>query len=135
MRRRPPRSTRTDTRLPYTTLFRSVAAAGEGGAFVGGSRRPLGGRLRRRVAAAAGRAEEISEPQGHRLHGRRRRPRAARPGAAAPPADHPHRRPRPAPAHARVCAAAGAALPPPPARGGGGGPAAAVGPEDRKRVG
>src|SRR3546814_13096030 len=24
MRRRPPRSTRTDTRVPYTTLFRSV---------------------------------------------------------------------------------------------------------------
>src|SRR3546814_6213808 len=28
MRRRPPRSTRTDTRFPYTTLFRSEAAAG-----------------------------------------------------------------------------------------------------------
>src|SRR3546814_18197803 len=27
MRRRPPRSTRTDTLLPYTTLFRSGAAA------------------------------------------------------------------------------------------------------------
>src|SRR3546814_19946627 len=27
MIRRPPRSTRTDTRLPYTTLFRSVAVA------------------------------------------------------------------------------------------------------------
>src|SRR3546814_1147469 len=27
MRRRPPRSTRTDTRLPYTTLFRSKQAA------------------------------------------------------------------------------------------------------------
>src|SRR3546814_13990447 len=26
MIRRPPKSTRTDTRLPYTTLFRSVAA-------------------------------------------------------------------------------------------------------------
>src|SRR3546814_18650539 len=25
MRRRPPRSTRTDTRFPYTTLFRSIA--------------------------------------------------------------------------------------------------------------
>src|SRR3546814_19622150 len=31
MRRRPPRSTRTDTLFPYTTLFRS-GAAGEGGA-------------------------------------------------------------------------------------------------------
>src|SRR3546814_3345770 len=29
MIRRPPRSTRTDTLFPYTTLFRSVAAAGE----------------------------------------------------------------------------------------------------------
>src|SRR3546814_20519916 len=28
MRRRPPRSTRTDTLLPYTTLFRSLAAGG-----------------------------------------------------------------------------------------------------------
>src|SRR3546814_7625218 len=27
MRRRPPRSTRTDTLFPYTTLFRSVASA------------------------------------------------------------------------------------------------------------
>src|SRR3546814_17177910 len=31
MRRRPPRSTRTDTRCPYTTLFRSAAE----GAMVG----------------------------------------------------------------------------------------------------
>src|SRR3546814_15048656 len=30
MIRRPPRSTRTDTRLPYTTLFRSGAAASPG---------------------------------------------------------------------------------------------------------
>src|SRR3546814_2832844 len=29
MIRRPPRSTRTDTRFPYTTLFRSGAAAGD----------------------------------------------------------------------------------------------------------
>src|SRR3546814_14370387 len=31
MIRRPPRSTRTDTLFPYTTLFRSIAAAGDGG--------------------------------------------------------------------------------------------------------
>src|SRR3546814_93430 len=31
MRRRPPRSTRTDTLLPYTTLFRSEVRDGEGG--------------------------------------------------------------------------------------------------------
>src|SRR3546814_17719976 len=30
MIRRPPRSTRTDTLFPYTTLFRSVAKAGDG---------------------------------------------------------------------------------------------------------
>src|SRR3546814_18875405 len=30
MIRRPPRSTRTDTRFPYTTLFRSDGAAGAG---------------------------------------------------------------------------------------------------------
>src|SRR3546814_14174816 len=29
MRRRPPRSTRTDTLFPYTTLFRSVGADGD----------------------------------------------------------------------------------------------------------
>src|SRR3546814_4608394 len=31
MIRRPPRSTRTDTLLPYTTLFRSIARAVKGG--------------------------------------------------------------------------------------------------------
>src|SRR3546814_11089661 len=31
MIRRPPRSTRTDTLFPYTTLFRSVDALGRGG--------------------------------------------------------------------------------------------------------
>src|SRR3546814_10936013 len=31
MRRRPPVSTRTDTLFPYTTLFRSLIAAGSGG--------------------------------------------------------------------------------------------------------
>src|SRR3546814_18108483 len=31
MIRRPPRSTRTDTLFPYTTLFRSTAAGGGGG--------------------------------------------------------------------------------------------------------
>src|SRR3546814_12913862 len=43
MLRRPPRSTRTDTLFPYTTLFRSVRAAGGGGpgrgARAGGGRR------------------------------------------------------------------------------------------------
>src|SRR3546814_5726629 len=31
MIRRPPRSTRTDTLFPYTTLFRSIITTGEGG--------------------------------------------------------------------------------------------------------
>src|SRR3546814_8193000 len=34
MIRRPPRSTRTDTRLPYTTLFRSLGERGEAGIAV-----------------------------------------------------------------------------------------------------
>src|SRR3546814_5265284 len=34
MIRRPPRSTRTDTLLPYTTLFRSACAAGKGPAVL-----------------------------------------------------------------------------------------------------
>src|SRR3546814_8410559 len=34
MRRRPPRSTRTDTRFPYTTLFRSCVASQEGDAII-----------------------------------------------------------------------------------------------------
>src|SRR3546814_9021612 len=42
MIRRPPRSTRTDTLFPYTTLFRSQAAAGLG--IVEGSRVRLGNR-------------------------------------------------------------------------------------------
>src|SRR3546814_9879353 len=33
MIRRPPRSTRTDTLFPYTTLFRSVCRGGREGAF------------------------------------------------------------------------------------------------------
>src|SRR3546814_16572473 len=47
MIRRPPRSTRTDTLFPYTTLFRSARAPA---------------RLYRRSGGAAGRASE------HRLH-------------------------------------------------------------------
>src|SRR3546814_5581820 len=35
MIRRPPRSTRTDTLFPYTTLFRSCRALGEQGGYCG----------------------------------------------------------------------------------------------------
>src|SRR3546814_3454417 len=52
MIRRPPRSTRTDTLFPYTTLFRSRAAAAAGRA----RRRAGAGRARRR--RARGRSEE-----------------------------------------------------------------------------
>src|SRR6056297_4153749 len=38
MIRRPPRSTRTDTLFPYTTLFRSLRGAAQSGAPAGGSR-------------------------------------------------------------------------------------------------
>src|SRR3546814_17244274 len=39
MFRRPPRSTRTDTRFPYTTLFRADEMQLDVGAIVGGERR------------------------------------------------------------------------------------------------
>src|SRR3546814_9213383 len=59
MMRRPPRSTRTDTLFPYTTLFRSGAAAravDHGAHHVGGDReadadRAAGARIDRRVDA------------------------------------------------------------------------------------
>src|SRR3546814_2276586 len=51
MRRRPPRSTRTDTLFPYTTLFRSLAL-----------RCPLGQRQ------AAGDREDPAEIDRHHLH-------------------------------------------------------------------
>src|SRR3546814_9663363 len=48
MVRRPPRSTRTDTRFPYTTLFRSPDGRGSGG-----------GVLRRADLGCTGRAREL----------------------------------------------------------------------------
>src|SRR3546814_17801715 len=44
MRRRPPRSTRTDTLFPYTTLFRSpnlTAVTGETASFLAGGEFPI----------------------------------------------------------------------------------------------
>src|SRR3546814_11087959 len=41
MRRRPPRSTRTDTLCPYTTLFRSAYAMAKQGYVVGGFNRVI----------------------------------------------------------------------------------------------
>src|SRR3546814_4902335 len=48
MIRRPPRSTRTDTLFPYTTLFRSVRRGGVGRAIL------VGGRSRAAAVAVAG---------------------------------------------------------------------------------
>src|SRR3546814_2279888 len=48
MIRRPPRSTRTDTLFPYTTLFRSVALAAHLGGPTGRQADGAGGRRHRR---------------------------------------------------------------------------------------
>src|SRR3546814_7940514 len=69
MIRRPPRSTRTDTLLPYTTLFRSVAPAhparrypeGQGPAAQRESRHHKVGRTRRRAGPRS--EEHTSELQ------------------------------------------------------------------------
>src|SRR3546814_8367097 len=77
MIRRPPRSTRTDTLFPYTTLFRSVGPVADAGRLLRGKRHRAGGRtdrdrgglrhrrldpqsgaLLRRVRAQADRSEE-----------------------------------------------------------------------------
>src|SRR3546814_8219123 len=81
MIRRPPRSTRTDTLFPYTTLFRSIAAAGaacRGGIFLCGRDRHR--RLAPPAPAAACR---------RRRRARRRSPARA---AAAGPLLHGHPR-------------------------------------------
>src|SRR3546814_6359117 len=56
MIRRPPRSTRTDTLFPYTTLFRSPGSSGGSRGTVSGQ--PLR-RSRRGCAAAAGRQGRV----------------------------------------------------------------------------
>src|SRR3546814_13927724 len=78
MIRRPPRSTRTDTLFPYTTLFRSATHGGGNGCVPGPSSREklLGGQRHHRLAArldlAAERAgvghEALGEiARGHKL--------------------------------------------------------------------
>src|SRR3546814_14248550 len=54
MIRRPPRSTRTDTLFPYTTLFRSVRLVGESHA----GKRPA---MARRTEGKSKRGEEVRE--------------------------------------------------------------------------
>src|SRR3546814_1521441 len=59
MIRRPPRSTRTDTLFPYTTLFRSTSAVASSTAIKQGAARPMRPRSwSRRVTAPAPRSEE-----------------------------------------------------------------------------
>src|SRR3546814_12645942 len=118
MRRRPPRSTRTDTLCPYTTLFRSVDAA------VRAARAARTGRTVARCAAAAGaagagpdlrqvRPDPVDAPRpgaagrgrrtlgtpGPGRHGRRRHRAAYHPAVAAtrPRRPPPGLRPPPAP--------------------------------------
>src|SRR3546814_2222217 len=68
MCRRPPRSTRTDTLFPYTTLFRSVRASGQrrtGAGECAGSGRSAG--------PAAGAARGHGAVRSHRSAGRKGR--------------------------------------------------------------
>src|SRR3546814_13201938 len=66
MIRRPPRSTRTDTLFPYTTLFRSGLdeRAGESPAIEEGEEGQ--NHLRHREQAVIGRIEQANHDQGHR---------------------------------------------------------------------
>src|SRR3546814_3147193 len=76
MIRRPPRSTRTDTLFPYTTLFRSACGKGDGGvsgrgwhALDHGKTQPLSAS---RARLSAGRARRRWIAHGHRLRPQRR---------------------------------------------------------------
>src|SRR3546814_16058360 len=62
MIRRPPRSTRTDTLFPYTTLFRS--AVGTGGRGVAVFRRYSGAPRANRKRVAAGRGDRLCRSAG-----------------------------------------------------------------------
>src|SRR3546814_3959329 len=72
MIRRPPRSTRTDTLFPYTTLFRSARAADERlGARQEGHRRGADACVRRRLGAArSGQYRRRDRRRGSREGGR-----------------------------------------------------------------
>src|SRR3546814_3571320 len=64
MIRRPPRSTRTDTLFPYTTLFRSAACAG---GLAGGDHRAVdvgaaGGRLRQPLRRRRPARHDLCDP-------------------------------------------------------------------------
>src|SRR3546814_18742775 len=52
---RPPRSTRTDTRVPYTTLFRSSR-------YLGTTRNPVGAKLARERGGSVGEVLAVQTP-------------------------------------------------------------------------
>src|SRR3546814_7264577 len=69
MIRRPPRSTRTDTLVPYTTLFRSLSRQGRRGTRFAGARRRRGGRHRRQYRhrpGAGGQCQGVQVGDRHR---------------------------------------------------------------------
>src|SRR3546814_5211872 len=72
MRRRPPRSTRTDTLFPYTTLFRSLvpAAVGEHDAFGLPGQHAFDRRLQLRALAREGAAHVARHRAVRVLHAR-----------------------------------------------------------------
>src|SRR3546814_5382354 len=89
MIRRPPRSTRTDTLFPYTTLFRSTPVADAvGPAAGGGTDLGAGGGFRfRRAARLRLRRSEAARPPGQARYPRQRCPTwAGRRKDPAPPA-------------------------------------------------
>src|SRR3546814_4114666 len=70
MIRPPPRSTRTDTLFPYTTLFRSAAAGGDGVHRPGSDARPRTHRMQRdaRSGRPAQRGAAALRVPAHRVH-------------------------------------------------------------------
>src|SRR3546814_1626161 len=62
MRRRPPRSTRTDTLFPYTTLFRSIAHAED----AAGDTLRVEGLDRVELFAGAGELDRLAGDRAHR---------------------------------------------------------------------
>src|SRR3546814_10404276 len=79
MIRRPPRSTRTDTLFPYTTLFRSAAGRTAQGAAQGLSDPVYGQRDGRELAPARGPdRQEMGRVRPGRIRGGRKDPRGNR---------------------------------------------------------
>src|SRR3546814_7691688 len=81
MIRRTPRSTRTDTRFPYTTLFRSVRRGDQSTAAPGGSRANKAGPPHARLPLRAAAPPAVRTAEGPSC--RRRRGAAARPRGSA----------------------------------------------------